>query len=63
MGHRPALAWFLEIVSSTNVGMFACVYVCPPPRVLITSHVKHMCNNWIKEFYGFSVSLYYDTCC
>ena len=37
-----------------------CVYVCVtlPPRPLITSHMKGMCNNWIMKFYGFSISLY-----
>ena len=26
--------------------------VCPPPRPLITSHVKGMRNNRIRQFYG-----------
>ena len=29
-----------------------CVCVCPPPRALITSHTKGMCNNRIRQFYG-----------
>ena len=29
-GLRPARAWFLEIVSSANIGV--CVCVCPHPR-------------------------------
>ena len=41
-----------------HVGMFACVCVCPPPRELITSDMKHMRNNQIKKFYGFSLFLY-----
>ena len=49
-GLWPARAWFLEIVSSVNVGV--CVCVCPPPRPLITSHVKGMRNNQIRQFYG-----------
>ena len=55
MGHRPACTWFLEIISSTNVG----VCVCPPLRALITSYVKGMDNNQIRQFYGFPISLYY----
>ena len=59
---KPAVrAWFFEIVSSANIGMFACVCVCPPPRPLITSHVKGMRNNWIMKFYSYSVSLYDTT--
>ena len=34
-----------------NVGV--CVCVCLPLRALITSHVKGMCNNQIRQFYGF----------
>ena len=58
---RSAHAWFLQIVSSANVCMFAYVCVCPPPRPLITSHVKGMRNNRIMKFYGYSVSLYDTT--
>ena len=32
----PARAWFLRTVS---VRMYACVFVCPPPRLLVTSGV------------------------
>ena len=46
--------WFLEIVSSMNIGVYVCV--CPQEG-LITSYVKVTCNNWISKFYGFSVSL------
>ena len=38
-----------------------CVCVCPYPRGLITSHVKGICNNQIRQFYSFSISSY-DTC-
>ena len=38
--------------------MFACMCVCPPPRPLITSHVKGTHNNQIMKFYGYSVFLY-----
>ena len=37
------------------------VYVCVcvhPPRPLITSHMKGMRNNRIRQFYGSSISLY-----
>ena len=55
----PQRTWFLEIVSSANIGMFACVcvcvHVCPPPRALITGHVKHMDNNWIKQLFRFFI--------
>ena len=43
----------------SRVGL--CVCMCLPLRPLITSHVKHMLNNQIKQFYGFSICLY-DTC-
>ena len=45
-GLRPTCSWFLEIVLFVNIGV--CVCVCPPPRALITSHVKGMCNNRIR---------------
>ena len=54
----PVRARFLEIVLSAIIGM--CVCVCSPPRVLITSHVKGMRNDRIRQFYGPSVS--YDCC-
>ena len=34
------------------------VCVCPPPRALITTHVKWTRNNWLSKFWCFSVSLY-----
>ena len=47
-------AWFLRIALSTNVGMH--VFVCPPPRLLITSGVM-WCDidpyDWLNKFYGF----------
>ena len=46
-------AWFLEIVSSMSVGVRMCV--CPLQRALITSHVKGKHNNWIRQFYDYSV--------
>ena len=56
VGHRPMRAWFLEIISSANVGVYVCVRVCVclPPKALITSHMKSMRNNWIKQFCGLS---------
>ena len=36
-GHRPARTWFLRIVLSVSV--YVCVFVCLPPRLLITSGV------------------------
>ena len=48
-------AWFLEIVSSANIG----VCVCLPLRALIrshmiiTSHIKGTHNNRIRQFYSF----------
>ena len=58
-GHRPMCAWFLKVISSTNIGV--CVCVCPPPRALITSHMKGVHNNQIRQFYKLSNSLY-DFC-
>ena len=47
--HAPG---FLE---SFDLRMLVYVSVCVrlPPRALIKSHVKAMCNNWIKQFYYF----------
>ena len=47
-------------LKSFHLQMSVCLRmcVCPSPRVLITSHLKHMRNNHIKQFYGFSVSIY-----
>ena len=43
----------------TSFRLKTLVYVCVhTPRPLITSHVKGIYNNWIRQFYGFSVSLY-----
>ena len=36
-GRRPARTWFLRIVLSVSV--YVCVFVCSPPRLLITSGV------------------------
>ena len=35
-GQRPAHAWFLRI-ASVHECLYACVFVYPPPRLLITS--------------------------
>ena len=51
-----AAAWFLEIILSANVGVGMC------PTELITSHMIGMHNNWIRQFYSFSASLY-GACC
>ena len=39
--HRPARAWFLKIDPVRIIGMHVCVcvFVCPRPRLLITSGV------------------------
>ena len=37
-GHRPVRAWFLKIVP-VQMSVCVCVFVCPPPRLLITSGV------------------------
>ena len=29
--------------------------MCVPWKVLIISHVKYICNNWLNKFYSFSV--------
>ena len=52
-----AHAWFLETV---RLQMLVYVYVSVP-RALITSHVKSMHNNQIKQFYSLFISLY-DVC-
>ena len=48
-------AWFLRIASVREC-LYACVFVCPPPRLLITSGVM-WCNidpyHWLTKFYGF----------
>ena len=44
----------------TLVYVYVCVRVCPPPRPLITSHVKGMRNKRVRQFYGPSVSLYHS---
>ena len=57
--------WFHEIVLAhvlvclcVCVSVCVCVCVSPPPRLLITSHVKGTCNNRIIKIYGYSISLY-----
>ena len=55
-GTRGPQAWrapgFLKLFCPR---MLVYVYVCPPPRPLITSHVKGMRNNQIRQFYGPSI--------
>ena len=51
-------AWFLEIAFVQNVEcvcVWVCmrVRVCPPPRALITIHMKGTYNNWLNQFYSF----------
>ena len=61
-GLWPCAPGFLKsFCPRTSVCLRVCVWVCPPPRPLITSHVKGMRNNWIMKFYGYSVSLYDTT--
>ena len=38
---------------------YVCVCVCPPPRPLITSHMKGTCNNWIIKFYSYSLFCFF----
>ena len=33
--------------------MFVRLSVCPSLRPFITSHMKHMHNNWIKQLFSF----------
>ena len=40
-GCRPACTWFLEIVSSTNVGVCACVCVSSPEAINNKSRERH----------------------
>ena len=40
-GLRPARAWFLEIVSSTNVGVRVCVCVSAPEAINNKSRERH----------------------
>ena len=51
----PTHAWFLRIVS-VQMSVCACLCVCPPPRLLITSGVM-WCDidpyDWLNKFYGF----------
>ena len=48
---NQARAWFLEIVSvRTSVCM--CVFVCPPPRLLITSGMIWTPYGWLNKFYS-----------
>ena len=59
MRTAEARAWFLEIaLARASVCLRACVCVCPPPRPLITSHVKGTRNNRVMKFYSYFVSLY-----
>ena len=51
-GRRPARAWFLEIDPVRIVGMHACVYVCPHPRLLITSGMILTSNDWLNKLYS-----------
>ena len=54
LGLWSMCTWFLENVSSANVGVCVCLLL----RALVTSHVKGTHNNRIRQFYGNSVSLY-----
>ena len=48
-------AWFLRI-DLVRTSVYVCVFVCPPPRLLITSGVM-WCDidpyDWLNNFYGF----------
>ena len=55
-GQRMCMPSFLKSFLFTSVCLCMCVCVCLSPRTLITCHMKHMHNNQIKQFYGFSIS-------
>ena len=46
---------FLELLLSTNACMHVClrVFVCIPPRLLITSGVIWTSCDWLNNFYSF----------
>ena len=50
---QPEHVWFLKIVSvQMSVYVRVCVFVCPPPRLLITSSVIWTPYEWLKKFYS-----------
>ena len=52
--HRPVHAWFLKIASVREyLYVCMCVFVCPPPRLFITSGVIWTLYDWLNKFYGF----------
>ena len=50
--NRLACAWFLKIDPVWIVGMHFCVYVCPRPRLLITSGVIWTSYDCLNKFYS-----------
>ena len=68
---KPGTRWpqagmpgFLELLLSTNVRMRvyvrACLRVCSPPRLLITSGVMWTPYDWSNKFYGFPLAAVVD---
>ena len=53
-GRRPSCPWFLKMVS-TYVDIY--MYVCPPPRLLITNGMIWTPYDWLNKGY----SLYMPT--
>ena len=52
-GCRPVHAWFLKIVCvHAYMCTCICVYVSPPPRLLITSGVIWTPYDWLNKFYS-----------
>ena len=52
-GHRSVHIWFLKIVS---VRMSACMCVCLPLRLFITSGVIWTPYDWFKRFYSYCMA-------
>ena len=56
--HRPVHAWFLKI-ASVHECMYACMCVCPPPRLPLTNGVMwHDMDpyDWLSKLYSFHMA-------
>ena len=53
-GHRPVHTWFLKNDAVRIVGMHVCVcvFVCPCPRLLMTSGMIWTSYDWLNKFYS-----------
>ena len=53
--------WLVACASLVSWNFFCLQHwytcVCPPLRALITNYVKGIYNNWLNQFYSFSVSV------